>query len=71
MGYSPWGYKRVGYDLATRQEHMSILNSQSFPPIPGNIGTVAYPFFRDLPNPGMETGSPILQTDTLPAELPI
>ena len=70
-GLQSWGYKKVGYDLATKQEHMSILNSQSFPPLPGNIGMVAYPFFRDLPKPGMETGSPILQTDTLPGELPI
>ena len=71
MGYSPWGCKRVGYDLATKQQHMSFPNSQSFPPLPGNTGMVAYPFFRDLPNPGMETGFPVLQTDTLPAELTI
>ena len=31
---------------------------------------VAYPFSRDLPNPGIELGSPALQVDSLPAELP-
>ena len=31
---------------------------------------VAYPFPGDLPNPGMELGSPALQVDSLPAELP-
>ena len=25
---------------------------------------------RDLPDPGIETGSPALQADSLPAELP-
>ena len=29
---------------------------------------VAFPFSRDLPNPGSEPRSPILQVDTLPAE---
>ena len=31
---------------------------------------VAYPFSRDLPNPGIKLGSPALQADSLPAELP-
>ena len=31
---------------------------------------VAYPFSRDLPDPGSEPGSPALQADSLPAELP-
>ena len=31
---------------------------------------VAYPFSRELPNPGIEPGSPALQADSLPAELP-
>ena len=31
---------------------------------------VAYPFSRDLPNPGIEPRSPALQVDSLPAELP-
>ena len=30
---------------------------------------VAFPFSRDLPNPGIEPRSPILQADSLPAEL--
>ena len=29
---------------------------------------VAFPFSRDLPNPGSEPRSPTLQVDTLPAE---
>ena len=29
---------------------------------------VAYPFSRDLPNPGIKLGSPALQADSLPAE---
>ena len=29
---------------------------------------VAFPFSRDLPNPGMEPRSPTLQADSLPAE---
>ena len=31
---------------------------------------VAIPFSRDLPNPGIEPGSPALQTDALPSEPP-
>ena len=30
---------------------------------------VAYSFSTDLPDPGIETGSPALQADSLPAEL--
>ena len=30
---------------------------------------VAYPFLQDLPDPGIEPGSPELQVDSLPAEL--
>ena len=30
---------------------------------------VAFPFSRNLPNPGIEPGSPALQADSLPAEL--
>ena len=31
---------------------------------------VAFPFSRDLPNPGIQSGSPALQADSLPAEPP-
>jgi len=34
-----------------------------------NPGWVAYPFSSDLPDPGIELGSPTLQADFLPAEL--
>ena len=30
---------------------------------------IAYPFSSDLPNPGVEQGSPELQVDSLPTEL--
>ena len=33
-----------------------------------NTGVVAFPFSRDLPNPGTEPRSPTLQVDSLPAE---
>jgi len=31
---------------------------------------VAYPFSRELPNPGIKLGSPAWQADSLPVELP-
>ena len=31
---------------------------------------IAFPFSEDLPNPGIEPGSPTLQADSLPAEPP-
>ena len=31
---------------------------------------IAYPFFRDLPNPGIKPRSPALQADSLPAKPP-
>ena len=31
---------------------------------------IAIPFSRDLPNPGIEPGSPALQADSLPSEPP-
>ena len=36
---------------------------------PKTLEWVAYPFSRDLPNPGIKPGSPALQADSLPAEL--
>ena len=45
-----------------------------FPPsrdFPGNsTGVDCHSFSRDLPNPGLEPGSPVLQTDALPSEPP-
>ena len=37
---------------------------------PGILEWVVYPFSRALPNPGIELGSPALQVDSLPTELP-
>ena len=36
----------------------------------GILEWIAIPFSRDLPNPGIEPGSPALQADSLPSELP-
>ena len=43
------------------------MNYQGSPRI---LEWVAYPFSRDLLDPGIEPGSPALQVDSLPAELP-
>ena len=37
---------------------------------PRILAWVAYPFCRGLPDPGIELGSPALQVNSLPAELP-
>ena len=37
---------------------------------PGILEWVAYPFSRELPDPRIELGSPALQVDSLPVELP-
>ena len=37
---------------------------------PRIVEWVAYPFSRELPDPGIESGSSALQADSLPAELP-
>ena len=37
---------------------------------PRILERVAYPFSSDLPDQGIEPGSPALQVDSLPAELP-
>ena len=43
--------------------------SQSCPTLQARIlEGVAFPFFRNLPNPGIESRSPTLQVDSLPAE---
>ena len=34
------------------------------------LEAVAIPFSRDLPDPGIEPGSPALQADSLPSEPP-
>ena len=37
---------------------------------PRILERVTYPFSRELPNPGIKSGSPALQMDSSPAELP-
>ena len=48
-----------------------ILDQLSHQGSPRILEWVAYPLLQgDLPNPGIEPGSPELQADSLPAELP-
>ena len=47
-----------------------ILHHLSYQWSPRTLEWLAYPFSRDLPNPGIGPGSPALQADSLPAELP-
>ena len=49
------------------REIIHCLNHQGSPRI---LAWGAYHFSRDLPNPGIKPGSPALQVDSLPAELP-
>ena len=50
---------------------MQLASLQSeLPGKPKNTGMVAYPFSRELPDPGIKLGSPALQVDSLSAELP-
>ena len=44
-----------------------LLSHQGSPRI---LDCIAYPFSRSFPDPGIEPGSPALQVDSLPAELP-
>ena len=46
---------------------LSCLSHQGSPRI---LEWVSYPFSRELPDPGIKPGSPALQVDSLPAELP-
>ena len=67
--------QRVGHDWATELNWTELLhcrwilyhlNHQGSPRI---LEWVAYPFSRGLPNPGIESVSPVLQADSLPGEL--
>ena len=46
-----------------------ILYQLSYKGSPRILEWVAYPFSRDLPDPGIELGSPALQADSSPTEL--
>ena len=51
--------------------HCRQIRSLSEPPgKPKNTGVGSYSFSRELPDPGINLGSPALQVDSLPAELP-
>ena len=50
------------------RDYRQILYCLSHQGSPRILAWVAYPFPRDLPNPGIEPGSPALQVDSLPAE---
>ncbi|XDC85817.1 hypothetical protein R6Z07F_016990 [Ovis aries] len=47
-----------------------IIHCLSYQGSPRVLAWGAYHFSRDLPNPGIKLGSPALQVDSLPAELP-
>ena len=47
-----------------------VLYHLSYQGNPRILEWVAYPFSRDLPDPGIELGPPALQVDSLPAKLP-
>ena len=53
--------------LPHRRQILYCLSHQRSPRI---LEWIAYPFSRGLPNPGIEPGSPALQANSLPAELP-
>ena len=70
------GLQRIRLDLVKWSESCSVV-SDSLPPhglyspwnSPNqNTGVGAFPFSRDLLNPGIESRSPALQADSLPAE---
>ena len=65
QGIFPTQGKNPG--LPYRRRSLYCLSHQGSPRI---LEWVAYPFSRDLPNPGIKPGSPALQADSLPAELP-
>ena len=48
-----------------------ILHQVSHKGSPRKLEWVASPFSRDLPDPGIEPGSPVLQGDSLPTELSV
>ena len=51
-----WHYRQMLYQVSHKGS-------------PRILEWVAYPFSEDLPNPGIEPGSPALQADSLPTEL--
>ena len=82
----PWGFSRQEYcsglpcplqgifltqgsnpGLLHCRQMLYHLSHQGSPRI---LGWLAYPFSRAFPDPGIELGSPALQVDSLPAELP-
>ena len=57
----PWGHSVI-FDFATSWTVQYLKFSRP------KLKWVAFPFSRDLPNPGIEPRSPTLQVDSLPAE---
>ena len=82
----PWGFSKQEYqsglpcpppgDLLNPESNPGLLHCRwtlyhlSQQGSPKILEWVAYPSPGDLPNPGIELGSPALQVDSLPAELP-
>ena len=80
-GNSPHKYTRVGCHAVLQGIFPNQRSKSGFPHCrqflyhlshtgsPKIVECVAYPFSGDLPDPGIERGSPALQEDSLPAEL--
>ena len=82
----PWGSPGKNTGVGCHALHQRIFPAQGLTPglphcrqilyclsplgSPRILEWVACPFCRDLPNPGIAPGSPALQMDSLPAELP-
>ena len=53
------------------QTQVSHISGDSLLSVPaGNPMSTGFPSPEDLPDPGIKSGSPLLQVDSLPAELP-
>ena len=59
-------YQSTGETLHCRQ----IIYQMSYQGSLRILELIAYPFSRSFPDPGIEPASPVLQADSLPAELP-
>ena len=83
--YSPWNSSGQNTGVGSHFLHQGLFPTQgsnpdllhcrqilyqlSYKGSPRILEWVAYPFSRDLPNPGIELGSPALLADSLPTKL--
>ena len=73
VGRVAFPFSREAFQPRDRIQVSCIAGLDSLPAEPQGspriLEWVAYPFSRDLPNPGIEPGSHALQADSLPTEL--